>query len=288
MSDISFFELSPYLCLFLSVLFSLRGKNPVVPMALLVPAVILGFLNQMFAPLGLLVLILTPVSFFVWVNHFFAELMRKLGLVVFLVCAVILAIHELPGLNNFKLFDQVVFSDNSAPFNMYLNFDKAYLGIVMFNLLPPLDKVVEFKKSLWLVFRYLLVTALFLGPAAYFSGYVLWEPKANPYLALWALNNFFFVCFFEETIFRRFIQNQLVHYFRNTQYGDLVAIFLGAVIFGLAHIAGGMAYVALATLAGIFYGLCFYHSCNVRTSMLLHFSVNLIHSLLFTYPFYAS
>ena len=256
-TEITFFETSPYLFLLSSVILSLWGRALNLRLILLVPALVLGFLNQIFDVFGLILLLTTPLSFFIWVNHYFAELMRKLGFVVFIFCGFILATHQLSALDNLKIFENLVFSSNSAPFNMYLNFDKVYLALVIFNLIPPLEKSIDFRQSLFVVLKYFLVLLFVFLPVCIGLGYVFWQPKANPYLVLWAINNFFFVCFFEEVVFRRFLQNQIVHYFRNTQYGDLVAIFITAVIFGVAHFSGGFVYVGLATLAGFFYGPLF-------------------------------
>jgi membrane protease YdiL (CAAX protease family) len=56
------------------------------------------------------------------------------------------------------------------------------------------------------------------------------------------------------------------------------------VLFGLAHIAGGWRYVALATVAGAGYGTVFYRSRRIEASILAHFTLNAVHFLLFTYP----
>ena len=54
-----------------------------------------------------------------------------------------------------------------------------------------------------------------------------------------------------------------------------------------AHIGGGIAYAALATLAGIGYGAAYHVTQRVEASLLVHFALNLAHLLLFTYPFVA-
>lgn len=287
MTEFDWFSLAPYFALFLCVLMILAKARTHWVAGVLTLATLLGLGNQTLEWESLVALGLLPITVFVWINHYMSELLRKFAFVVFLFIGGSLAFHKFPGFNNFKVFDQLVFSPGSAPFDMYFNFDKIYLGIVVFMMLPRLERQVRFRDSYFTVAKYLFGAVFLLLPLAYFSGFVQYHPNTNPYLLVWAVNNLFFVCFTEEVLFRRFLQNYLVTYFRNTQYGDIVAIFLAAVVFGLAHFAGGFVYVGLATVAGILYGLCFYHTCNVRSSMALHFGVNLIHAALFTYPFAA-
>lgn len=288
MTEISFFSFSPYLVLLLAVFASLLGRKAQVVFALLPVALLLGFVNQQFNLWGLLILILTPITFFIWEHHHFADSLRKLCLWVFLICSVILGLHYLPGLSNLKIFEQVVLTNNAPPFDMFLNFDKCYLALVIINILQPLDRMMPFKASLLKVSKYYLITSLLVFPLAWSLGVLSFQINSNPYILIWALNNFLLVCFFEEIVFRRFLQTQMVSLFRNVQYGDLLAIFMVAVLFGLAHFSGGWVYVGFATLAGLIYGLCFYQVGNYRSTMLLHFAVNLTHVLFFTYPYAAS
>jgi membrane protease YdiL (CAAX protease family) len=51
-----------------------------------------------------------------------------------------------------------------------------------------------------------------------------------------------------------------------------------------AHFQGGLVYMALACLAGFFYGFAFLKTNKIQSSILLHFAFNTIHFLLFTYP----
>lgn len=285
MTELNLIGLSPYLFLFISVLLTLSGDKPRGVVVTLVISLLLAFFTNTISGLSALSFLGLPIAMFIWVNHFFADLLRKIGFVFFLAIGYLLITHQVPGVNNYKIFDQLLFADGMAAFDLFLNYDKVYLAVVMLAILPTLDRTLPFSSSYGLVAKYFLVSFLVLFPAAYSVSYIKPHLNLNPYMLLWALNNFFFVCFAEEVIFRRFIQNYLVSYFRNVQYGDLVAIFLGALIFGVAHMGGGLVYVGLAILAGIFYGLCFYHSCNVRSSMLLHFLVNLCHALFFTYPY---
>ena len=64
----------------------------------------------------------------------------------------------------------------------------------------------------------------------------------------------------------------------------LRALAVAAGLFGLAPAAGGPAYVALATVAGVGYGWIYQKTSRIEASMLTHFALNTVHFLGFTYP----
>jgi membrane protease YdiL (CAAX protease family) len=101
---------------------------------------------------------------------------------------------------------------------------------------------------------------------------------------LWGLANLFFTCLSEEALFRGFIQRELALALRGQRYGGGLAIAASALLFGAAHFAGGLSYVALATASGLGYAIVYHRTQSVEMSMLAHFALNATHFLLFTYP----
>jgi membrane protease YdiL (CAAX protease family) len=59
---------------------------------------------------------------------------------------------------------------------------------------------------------------------------------------------------------------------------------IAALLFGLAHFAGGPLLIFFAALAGLIYGLAWQWSGRLWIATLVHFAFNLTHLLLFTYP----
>lgn len=59
---------------------------------------------------------------------------------------------------------------------------------------------------------------------------------------------------------------------------------LSSLLFGLAHFKAGLAYMIFASIAGAFYGLTYQKTRRILCSILVHFGVNLIHLIFFTYP----
>lgn len=232
-------------------------------------------------PIAFLWIAITGVS--LWgATHNNNKFIRIIGFAIFLVFAIALSMHLLSGFNNPKIFDNVKFAEDSLPFSMYINFDKSAVGLLLllFFIRP---RQPEFKKeNLFVVGKTLFALILIMLPVALLSGYVRFNPKFPDQAWIWMLNNFFLVCLAEETFFRGFIQGGLERLKLNLHRA--VPILFAAVLFGLAHFKGGVAYIALATLAGLFYGYAYQQTKRIEVPMLVHFGLNLVHFLLFSYP----
>jgi membrane protease YdiL (CAAX protease family) len=109
-------------------------------------------------------------------------------------------------------------------------------------------------------------------------------PKLPDIAFIWVMNNLFFVTLSEEAFFRGFLMTRLESALTPTPSARSIALVLSASAFGLAHFAGGFAYVCIATVAGIGYGLAFQRSGRLEMAILTHFAVNVTHFFLFTYP----
>jgi membrane protease YdiL (CAAX protease family) len=59
---------------------------------------------------------------------------------------------------------------------------------------------------------------------------------------------------------------------------------IAGALFGLAHAAGGLWYVVLATAAGIGYGWIFFRTRSLAAAIAAHAGLNTVHFFLFTYP----
>ena len=114
--------------------------------------------------------------------------------------------------------------------------------------------------------------------------YIRLDIKLPTFFYYWLWANLFFTCVAEEALFRGFLQQQLSIGLKNIRYGVLIALISCAVLFGLAHAGGGMIYVILATVAGMGYGAVYLRSGRIEASILLHFMLNTVHILFFSYP----
>ena len=72
--------------------------------------------------------------------------------------------------------------------------------------------------------------------------------------------------------------------FGGTRRATIAAIVIAAMLFGLAHAAGGATCVVLATVAGAGYGWIYAAMRSLGAAVVAHFCLNVIHFLFFTYP----
>jgi len=205
--------------------------------------------------------------------------LAAIGHGLFLVLAVAMSNFLVPGFHNLPVYAGVRFAPDSVPFTMYLNFDKTVVGlfvILFFHRTSARDFPLAALRTSGLTWAALVATLL---PVAVAIHYVRWNPKWPDGAWIWMLNNLFFVCLAEEGLFRGFIQGGLRRWLP-----AWASIAIAALLFGAAHYKGGVAYVALAALAGLFYGYAFERTRRLEASMLVHFGLNFTHFLLFSYP----
>lgn len=265
-------ELLTYFLLLVSILFLFAHKRKLA-FAFLIGAVLAGLVQQR------LDLIALPFIAFLAACYPLAKKFPKakpILLVLFLLLSIALQNHFVPGFRNLRIFDQIRFSADSVPYSLYLNFDKVAVGFFIFLQLPTPRLTRE---RVVITLRHLALLLALMSILAPLTGYVRFDPKFPELTWLWMLNNFFFVCLAEEALFRGFIQNQLLRWMK-----PYAAIAAAAALFGLAHYQGGIAYILFAFLAGLFYGHSFWKTGRLQTAMAVHFGLNLVHFLFFSYP----
>ena len=212
--------------------------------------------------------------------------LRIAGHVVFVSLAVGLGFHLLPGFHNPQVIGPARLTPDAVPFTMYLNLDKPLAGFWLLLAWPALC----LRRDGWSWLRGLgigLVSAMACLGLALALGEVAFAPKWPALGWLWALNNLLLVCLTEEALFRGYLQEELHRRLGDRRHGEVFAISVAAALFGLAHLAGGWGYVLVAGLAGVGYGIAYRYG-GLQASVMAHFSLNLMHFTLFTYPMLAS
>ncbi len=199
------------------------------------------------------------------------------------IVSLALAVHAVPGFNNYQVFDQVHISSNAQPFNMFANIDKAFAGVVLLMLaitvkLPPENKPKETGLALIPIFTLSVLVV------AYLTGLDI-DVKLPQATVAFIVSNLIFSVIAEEAFFRGIIQNSLIHALKDKiRYSNPLAIVLASLLFGIAHIGGGWHYVILATFAGLVYGYAYHKTGRISIAILTHLSVNVGHFLLLEYP----
>ncbi|WP_375326343.1 CPBP family intramembrane glutamic endopeptidase [Candidatus Tisiphia endosymbiont of Nemotelus uliginosus] len=201
-----------------------------------------------------------------------------------LCCA--LQAHLIPGFNNLLVLNAVQFTPDAKPYTMYLNFDKAVVGLII---LGTTLKLVNSWQEWKILFKQIMYELPIIVPAiiliiilSIIFNYIKFELKFPQLLWIWGINNLFFTCIAEEALWRGFVQESLTKF--KYQYSEYIALLISAIFFGLAHFPGGGKYVLLATIAGVLYGWVYKVTKRIEASILTHFTLNLVHILFFTYP----
>lgn len=203
--------------------------------------------------------------------------------ILFSLC---LMAHIVPGFSNLLVVRDAVLSPSAVPYTLYLNFDKAQIGVFLLAFGPPLLAT----RAGWLAMlsaalpRILALIAV-LMVFALALGQVRLDLKWPVIFPVWAWANLLFTCAAEEALFRNVIQRRLQgESAARASSRGIAGLVIAAIIFGVAHYAGGLLSVVLATTAGLGYGWIFWKTSRIEASILAHFLVNTAHILCFTYP----
>jgi hypothetical protein len=201
-----------------------------------------------------------------------------------------MALHALPGFHNLVLLNAIRARADPLPFSLYANFDKASVGLLLLACLAPrcasMSEVRQVVKPLvWAV----PCTVLAVMGLACWLGVVRFDPVWAGYTPTFLAVNLLFTCVAEEAFFRGLIQERLSRALgqRPGLIGH-VPVLVSAPLFGLAHWGGGARYAMLASVAGLGYALVYARVRRVEASILVHFAVNAVHFVGFTYPALAS
>ncbi len=255
-------------------------------LALLVSAYGVGAVQGIVSPLGALWLLLFAGALRLHAQPAIAPRLRMLAVVMIVVGSTAFFVHLLPGFVNPLAIPRQQITPDALPFRLHLNFDKAAAGLLLFALLHERATTLgAWRAVLRATLPVAAATVFTLMALALLAGYVRPDLKFPPvaWIFLWA--NLCFTCVAEEALFRGFVQAGLARRWREHRHGALAALAGAAVLFGLAHAAGGPTYVVLSTLAGLGYGAAYLHSgYRLEAAILTHWTVNAVHFVGFTYP----
>ncbi|QXG54819.1 CPBP family intramembrane metalloprotease [Pantoea jilinensis] len=191
-----------------------------------------------------------------------------------------LFLHLFPGFNNPLQVDEVQTGARSLPFSFSFNADKALIPFVLLACLPTLFRARACPPRYpWIAALTLIAAVPLLLCSAVLLGGLAFELHNPPWLPAFMLANLFFVSLAEEALFRGYLQQRL-----RESLGAMPALLICSLLFGLAHIQGGVLLVVFASLAGLIYGLAWHWSGRLWLATALHFALNLTHLLFFTYP----
>lgn len=204
----------------------------------------------------------------------------SIGLLLFLF-SLALGAHKIPGFLNWLVLSPLALSSDALPTQLYINFDKPLVGLFFIGFgLKRIRTFQDWKRVFQDTLPVLVTASSVLSGLSYAFGYVRLDLKWFDFSVIWILVNLLFVCVAEEAFFRGFLQEQL----GRVQSRKSAAWIATSLVFGLAHFSGGWVYVCLASVAGLFYGYAYMKTLRIEASIGVHFAVNVIHFIAFTYP----
>ena len=198
-----------------------------------------------------------------------------------------LAFHFLPGFKSWHIASNLVLSPGAYPYNLWLNFDKPFIGIFALALGIPL---ITSRSQLYKVLKTaiplsILGILIIMGISLHFD-LVKFNPKIPVIFFVWFIDNLIFVSIPEEAFFRGFIQQEIYNWFGKTSTAAIGSIFFTSLIFTLLHViwVADLPFLAVVFTTSIIFGTIYQITKSIEASILCHFGLNLIHFLFFSYP----
>ena len=196
--------------------------------------------------------------------------------------ALALALHKVAGFYNPQIARDV--AAGAAPVTQYINLDKAIAGIVLIAFYGRPARTRADWRAVGRAWPIVVATPVLVLGIALLTGVVEWAPKLPSSTGTFLLSNLLITCVAEEAFFRALMQRGLQNSLSGTRYGVAVAIGVSSIVFGIAHLGGGVPMILLATLAGIGYGLALWRTGRIEAAILTHFVVNALRFLLVAGP----
>jgi hypothetical protein len=285
---LEFLAFSTYLVLATSFLSFWTFKDKKVALTLFALSSVFGLISSQIEWWFLLSML--PLGMCLFLFHFEAKkpLIKLFLFLTILIIVILLFLHKVPGYNNWQFLPDLKLSAASANFSFWLNFDKPIVGfLLLLFVFKPIQKLSDWKiifsRQNQLFYLGSILILLICGLA---SSYLVLDLKIINYqfLLLWSIKMLFFTVIVEELFFRFFIQDNIIKSLKNLKNGKIIGLFLSSLIFGLVHLPAGILFAFLAFIAGLLYGGIYLKTNRLESAILLHFVINFIHLIFFSYP----
>ena len=203
-----------------------------------------------------------------------------------LLCFV-LGLSKLPGFVPFVFVGDTVVSAGAPPMRLVLRFDAGIAGLVLLAFygrrIATWAELKAVARPTLLILSATTVVVMGLGLA---MGHVAFDPKWPWFAAGHLLKVLLATCVLEEMFFRGVIQQALADWapVRARPALKWLPLVVASLLFGAAHAGGGAALVGLAVVAGLGYGMAWQATQRIEAAIAVHFAVNAVHFVGFTYP----
>jgi uncharacterized protein len=247
-------------------------------------ALVAGLATGAVLPLGLLWIAVLTAALAICVKSPAMGWRLSAGFVAAILC-LLLAYRLLPGFINPVVIAGARFSPDSQPYTQTANFDKGVAGLLLFALLA--------RKALGaLEWRMVLRGVLVWGPLtwgivlglAVLAGAIRPDFKVPTYTPIFLALNFFLTVVMEQSFIRVFVHDPLARVCARWRWGNAILVVVCAVVFGLVHAPGGLTLVVFSTIAGLGYSAAYAYAQRIEAAVFVHFLLNAIHFVFFSYP----
>lgn len=266
------------IALFMVFKLSTKAINSLVFLSMFI-----GVIFNIVTPLAFIPIFSLSIATYFYINNE-SVVVKNISLVTLFFISTALMIHAVPGFNNPVVIQAIKISPSSTSYIKYLNLDKLLVAIFLITAVVSKPKSISnFNPGkIIIVFAVATMLALLIGIA---SRVIEVDVKLPLFTIGWIITMLIFTCAAEEAFFRGLIQNTILMKFTKTEGGNLLAVFVGSIIFGLAHLGAGYGFAFGASLLGFSYGYAYFKSNNIFLPILLHFCFNLTHFIFFSYPY---
>lgn len=262
-------------------------RSPWIWGSFLIIACILAYFSKIIAPIAL-----APIGAIFVVHAFLKGDVKGVARFILVLLAIGVSLglltHKFPGFRNWNLVDKVQISPKGAPFSLWLNFDKPFIGIFVLVLgFPLVRNIEELRKALRIGIPLTVAGLIVMVVFALGSGWIKWDPKLPPLYWFFIIENLVFVSIIEEAFWRGFIQKELFRGFgQKGVFAHFACVFVTAFLFTVLHYfwIPNYSFLGLVFIAGLIYGSIFQITKALEASIFCHWAFNLTHFFLFTYP----
>lgn len=189
------------------------------------------------------------------------------------------------GFKDWKILINETVSADAASYTLNLDIAAAFtgLGLLLFGF-KNIKKKKIFIDALTKSAPTMILCLVVIMISALTVGIVKFEPKIPNFLLTWMLINLFVYSVSQEMVFRYFLLGSLLDILEGYRFAGLFSMIISSAIYLTYLMPMTLGYSVAAFIASMFFSYVFVKTRKIEMSIILHFMLNLMHILLFTYP----
>jgi membrane protease YdiL (CAAX protease family) len=198
-----------------------------------------------------------------------------------------LGIQGVPGFASGTWAGPFRLTPDATPMRVTFRFDQGVAGLILVAFFcRRIQGLDELRSIVRPTLAATVIATLVVMTFANLLGFVRFEPKLPGFVGVQFARLLLWTSVLEEGFFRGVVQERLLRagFIASRPRLAWLPIVISAALFGLAHAAGGLAYVFLASIAGLGYSAVYSVTRRIEAPIVVHFLLNATHFIAFTYP----